>query len=91
MKCEGDFVDSCKTCKHYFQPEQPADLSEEGKARITNVGQCRVRAPTVGFVVMPRVQPDIRGAGMQMVPVMERGTAFPSVHDDVWCGEWATR
>jgi hypothetical protein len=80
-------TETCKTCKFYFQPEKPAELTDVEKSRLPNVGQCRVRAPTVGFVVMPKFVPDIKRAGQQVVPSIERGTAFPSVHDDVWCGE----
>lgn len=80
-------MNSCSTCLYFFQPEKPAHLSEEEKAKLPAVGQCRVRAPSVGFVSLPKI--DMQAGGM--VPSLERATSFPSVHADVWCGEWAPK
>lgn len=79
--------ETCATCKSFFQIEKPSDISEEEKAKLPTIGQCRRRAPTVGFVALLKM--DMAAGGP--VPYAERCTAFPSVYEDVWCGEWAPR
>jgi hypothetical protein len=79
--------ETCKTCESFFPIEKPTDMTEEEKAKLPTIGQCRRRAPAVGFVALLRM--DMASGGP--VPYAERCTAFPNVHDDVWCGEWQPR
>lgn len=78
---------NCGTCKFFHAVPKPADVPDEEREKLPNVGQCRVRAPTVGFAAVPKL--DLKTGGM--MPVIERGTSFPQVLAEVWCGEWAAK
>lgn len=66
---------SCSTCRYYFEVTAPTE-------KHPGDGQCRRRAPTVGFVALQ--VPGREG----IVHKPERCTSFPAVEGNVWCGEF---
>lgn len=74
---------SCATCKFFFGVHEDDDPTKKLLG-----GQCRRRAPTVGFVLLPRMRRDVAQAADVMVPSIERCSAWPHVAADVWCGEF---
>ena len=68
--------ETCSNCRWYFEIKPKSDKHPGG-------GQCRVHAPAVGFVAVPKMSVESGG----LVPSVERCSAFPIVEADVWCGE----
>jgi hypothetical protein len=80
-------MNECRNCKFFFNLEKPSHLTDEERAKLPQIGQCRRRAPAVGFVALPKMSVEAGG----LVPGVERCTAFPTVHDDAGCGEHEPR
>lgn len=78
----------CKKCKFFFAIFQPSELAKNEMKLVG--GQCRIRAPQVGFVLIPKITEGTVASGGQpnVKPVIERCSAPPHVMPDFWCGEF---
>lgn len=82
---------SCKECAYFFAVFQASKI-EGGKPQVVG-GQCRIRAPSVGFVPLPVVQQGtVASGGEPRAGIkIERCSAPPHVAPDYWCGEFKKR